>query len=208
MPALHTLLMFFGASLLLALAPGPDNLFVLAQSASTGMRSGLLVTAGLCTGLLVHTSLVAVGVAALIRASPVAFSLLKGMGAAYLVYLAWLSFRAAPVGLAGDGAPRLRASTLYRRGIVMNVTNPKVTLFFLAFLPQFADPVRGPLWLQIAILGGVFIVATVLVFGSIAALAGRLGAAFARSARAQRLINRGAALVFIALAVDLALARL
>lgn len=208
MPALHTLLTFFGASLVLALAPGPDNVFVLAQSAATGRRSGLLVTAGLCTGLSVHTLLVAVGVAALIRSSPPAFSLLKGVGAAYLLYLAWMSFRAPVADRELGAAAALDGPELYRRGIVMNITNPKVSLFFLAFLPQFADPTLGPLWPQIVILGAVFILATVIVFGGIAVLAARVGAVFSRSERAQRMLNRGAALVFVILALNLAFARL
>lgn len=136
----EVLLTFFAASLLLGIAPGPDNIFVLTQSAVYGVRAGLVTTLGLVTGLCVHTTAVALGVAAIFQTSPLAFTILKCAGAAYLLYLAWMSFRAGAL-LAhtpGGGAAFPGYAALYRRGIVMNVTNPKVTLFFLAFLPSSA----------------------------------------------------------------------
>lgn len=204
---LETLGMFFAASLLLGLSPGPDNIFVLTQSALRGAVAGLVVTLGLSTGLVVHTTAVALGVAAVFQASALAFTALKLIGAAYLIYLAWHAFRASAVGLAG--APNVAVVDvtnwqLYRRGILMNVTNPKVSIFFLAFLPQFADPLRGSLSLQMLLLGGVFIVATLLVFGGVALLAGSLGEWLKRSDKAQRIINRTAGTVFVLLALKLA----
>lgn len=201
---LQSLAIFFGASVLLAIAPGPDNIFVLAQSALRGPGAGLLVTLGLCTGLVVHTTAVALGVAALFQASALAFTALKLVGAAYLLYLAWRAFRASAAAVPTAGDPVREAGRLYRRGIVMNVTNPKVLVFFLAFLPQFADPHRGPLAPQLMILGGVFIVATLIVFGSIAVLAGSIGRWLGRSARAQRVMHRVAGTVFLGLALKLA----
>jgi threonine/homoserine/homoserine lactone efflux protein len=195
------------ASTLLALTPGPDNLFVLAQAAQRGKMAGIAVTGGLCTGLLVHTAAVALGVAAVFQASSLAFSLLKYIGAAYLLYLAWQSFRAGADTEGGSSAVRIGFTRLYGRGIVMNVTNPKVSLFFLAFLPQFTDPSSGPLLPQILALGLLFILSTVLIFGGISILAGGLGARFRKSARAQVILNRLAGTVFVALAVKLALAR-
>ena len=129
---------FLFAAVLLALSPGPDNLFVLTQSALHGRRVGWLITLGLCTGLLVHTTAVVIGVAALLRTSAVAFNILRVAGAAYLLWLAWQMWRATSLP-AGNARPPLRNWQYYRRGIIMNVTNPKVTLFFLAFLPQFTD---------------------------------------------------------------------
>lgn len=207
MPPIETLLVFFMASTLLALTPGPDNLFVLAQAAQRGKMAGIAVTGGLCTGLLVHTAAVALGVAAVFQASSLAFSLLKYIGAAYLLYLAWQSFRAGADTEDGSSAVRIGFTRLYGRGIVMNVTNPKVSLFFLAFLPQFTDPSSGPLLPQILALGLLFILSTVLIFGGISILAGGLGAQFRKSARAQDILNRLAGTVFVALAVKLALAR-
>lgn len=207
MISIETTLAFFSVSVLLALAPGPDNVFVMLQSAMRGRTAGMLVVLGLCTGLLVHTGAVALGLAALFAASALAFAVLKFVGAGYLVYLAWQAFRA-PVGVAGGGkAERLSHRQMYLRGIVMNVTNPKVAIFFLAFLPQFARPDNGSLVLQMLWLGGVFIVATLLVFGAIAYFSGAFGALLNRSARAQRLLNRLSALVFVGLAVRLASAQ-
>lgn len=203
---IDVLLVFFLASTLLALTPGPDNLFVLAQAAQRGRLAGIAVTGGLCTGLLVHTAAVALGVAAIFQASALAFSLLKYIGAAYLLYLAWQSFRAGADTDGGAQRGNQGLKKLYGRGIVMNVTNPKVSLFFLAFLPQFTDPANGPLLPQILLLGLLFILSTILIFGGISILAGGIGARFRRSARAQLVVNRLAATVFVTLAVKLALA--
>jgi len=197
------LLAFFSVSILLALTPGPDNLFVLTQSALAGKYAGLAVTFGLCTGLIVHTTAVALGVAAIVQSSALAFSALKLLGAAYLLYLAWLSFRASADKTAAAKSQPLPYPRLYRRGIIMNVTNPKVSIFFLAFLPQFADPARGSLLVQILLLGAVFAIATILVFGSIALFAGSLGSWIGQSGKAQLILNRIAGTVFAALALRL-----
>ncbi|WP_341248576.1 LysE family translocator [Cupriavidus pauculus] len=207
MPPLDTLLPFLGIAILLSLAPGPDNIFVLLQSAMHGTRAGLTVVLGLCTGLVVHTAVVAVGLAALLAASAVAFTVLKIAGALYLVYLAWQAFRA-PVGEIGKSDMPVRAGRhMYWRGVVMNLTNPKVVIFFLAFLPQFVDARQGHVALQLMVLGFVFIVATLLVFGSIAWFSGVFGRLLMRSARAQRAINWFAGTVFLALAGRLALSQ-
>jgi len=202
----HTLALFASASLLLALAPGPDNLFVLTQSAIKGRLVGIVVTLGLCTGLIVHTGAVVLGVAAIFQASALAFNLLKFAGAAYLLYLAWGAFRAGASRLDSAAAPEISLGRFYLRGIVMNVTNPKVSLFFLAFLPQFTDPAKGSLSLQLVALGAIFILATILVFGAISLLAGTLGQWLRRSERAQILLNRTAGAVFAGLALKLATA--
>ncbi len=197
------LITFFAASALLALSPGPDNIFVLTQSALNGKLAGLVVTCGLCTGLIVHTLAVAFGVAVIFQTSAAAFTALKFFGAGYLLYLAWQAFRASATQIQSADNNGRDYLKLYRRGIIMNITNPKVSIFFLAFLPQFADPDRGSLTLQLISFGGIFIVATVLVFGSIALLAGGIRQWFYRSANAQQILNRIAGTVFIALAVNL-----
>ena len=203
MLTLQTCSTFFFASALLAIAPGPDNLFVLTQSALYGRLSGLLVMLGLCTGLLVHTTAVAFGVAVLFQASALAFTFLKILGAGYLLYLAWQVFRAAPGQIRLQGDRQRTRGALYRRGIVMNVTNPKVSIFFLAFLPQFADPVRGPISMQMVALGGIFILATILVFGAVALIGGTLGDWLNRSARAQRIMNLVTGTIFVGIALKL-----
>jgi threonine/homoserine/homoserine lactone efflux protein len=206
MPSFETLVAFFGVSVLLCVSPGPDNLFVLLQSAMHGRRAGLLIVAGLCTGLIVHTSAVALGLAAVFAASETAFAVLKIVGALYLAWLAWQAFRA-PVETLPVGQARTGAARMYRRGVFMNITNPKVGIFFLAFLPQFVDPALGAVSVQVFWLGLTFIVATFLVFGAIACFAGVIGGFLKASARAQRVLNRVAGCVFLALAVRLALAQ-
>jgi threonine/homoserine/homoserine lactone efflux protein len=201
---LESLVTFLAASVLLALAPGPDNIFVLTQSALHGKFAGLLVTLGLCTGLIVHTTAVAFGVAVIFQASALAFTALKLCGAGYLLYLAWGAWRATATEINASSDVGLSRGKLYRRGIIMNVTNPKVSIFFLAFLPQFADPDRGSLTLQMVLLGGIFILATILIFGAIALLAGTLGSWLTRSDKAQITMNRVASLVFVGLALKLA----
>ncbi|HWK55042.1 MAG TPA: LysE family translocator [Hyphomicrobiales bacterium] len=198
------LLAFLAASVLLSLAPGPDNLFVLTQGALYGPRAGVYITLGLCTGLIFHTTIAALGISSLFLLSSTAFLALKIAGAAYLLYLAYGAWR---IGVAGDSRRdevSLSGWQLYRRGIIMNVTNPKVGIFFLAFLPQFAKPEFGPLGPQLLTLGALFIAQALVVFCLIALVAGRLAERFRRSNRAQRLLNRGCAVIFTLLALRLA----
>ena len=341
------LLVFAAASAALAIAPGPDNIFVLTQSALHGRWAGILVTCGLCTGLLLHITAVVLGVAAILKTSAIAFAVLKILGAAYLLYLAWQALQVrriasplpaelpmsnstlerstlvesplaespqekstvassilekspveespvatppvatptvakspeasptsedvtaaepntsthcaardlasshspmstapmstapmstAPMSTATDaasvpvtevpalltgvtcsditehsastpatGVPAPRAGALCARGIVMNATNPKVAIFFMAFLPQFADPGRGSTSVQIVVLGLIFMVTTGVIFSLIAWTAGHLGAWLQRSERAQTNLHRVAATVFTLLAIRLLL---
>lgn len=201
------LLLFVAASAALAVAPGPDNIFVLTQSAIHGRRAGIFVTLGLCTGLLVHITAVAFGVAAIFKTSAVAFTVLKIVGAAYLLYLAWQAFRAGDTQIAVESDNPISTRALYTRGILMNVTNPKVAIFFLAFLPQFADPSRGAVSIQIVALGAVFMATAFVIFSGIAWAASRIGGWLKRSKRAQIGINRLAGSVFVLLACRLALSK-
>ncbi len=202
MPSIEALATFVFTCTMLALAPGPDNIFVMTQGALYGRRAGILVTLGLSTGLIYHTTAVALGLAAIIQASPKIFSLVKILGAGYLLYLAWLAFRASASSLSGT-TPQLSGAQLFRRGIIMNITNPKVTVFCLAFLPQFTSPENGPLGLQIFWLGLVFICVTLVVFGGIAFLAGSVGSVLNSSPRHQIWLNRIAGTVFAVLAIKL-----
>ncbi len=200
-----TLLIFISASIFLCLVPGPDNIFVLTQSMLRGSVSGFFVTLGLASGLLVHTSAVALGVAVIFQKSIVAFTILKLLGAAYLLYLAWGAFRAGASGLGSIKNSSQSGSQLYRKGIVMNITNPKVSIFFLAFLPQFTNPAAGNIKLQLLQLGGIFICCSLITFSAISLLAGRLGNWFNKSPKAELIMNRIAGSVFSALAIKLAL---
>ena len=215
------MLNFFIAALVVAIAPGPDNLFVLAQSATHGAKAGFSVICGLCTGICVQVCLLIVGVSALIAASPMAFFVLQCCGAAYLLYLAYKSFQvragvvkldagsevAANAGAEGDAGGEgadLPFHRLYLRGIIMNLTNPKAVLFALSFIPP-AVKMERPLspTLQMVILGGEFIVATFIVFGSIALLAGAVKKFMLNSPKANRNLNWFSGCVFIALAIAL-----
>ncbi|ALT76063.1 LysE family translocator [Paucibacter sp. KCTC 42545] len=204
---IDTAVTFFGLALALGFTPGPDNLFVLMQSATQGRRAGMFVVLGLCTGLLVHTAAIALGLAAMFAASPLAFTLLKFAGAAYLAYLAWQVLRA-PVGPLAE-ASQVQASpgTMYRRGVVMNLSNPKVVFFFLALLPQFVDAARGPVAGQIVQLGLLFMLSTLISFGAITWFAGSVRGLLKRSLKAQRALNRLAGVVFIGLAARLLMAQ-
>ena len=202
----ESIIAFVFAAAALSIAPGPDNIFVLTQSALYGRKSGVLITLGLCTGLIAHTSAVALGVAAIFQTSQVAFTVLKVAGALYLLYLAWQAFTASPDPTGGNGSTPRTGGALYRRGIIMNITNPKVSIFFLAFLPQFTSPEHGVLAVQIFLLGALFIAVGLVIFVSIAMLAGTLGNWLNRSPKAQIYLNRLAGTAFAGLALKLATA--
>ena len=212
------MLNFFVAALVVALAPGPDNLFVLAQSATHGAKAGFSVICGLCTGICVQTALLIVGVSALIAASPIAFFVLQCCGAAYLLYLAYKSFqvRAGVVKLDAGASNEMRTDNaggegaglsfrrLYLRGIIMNLTNPKAVLFALSFIPPAVDMSRdmSPS-LQMVVLGAEFVTATFIVFGSIALLAGAVKKFMLNSPKANRNLNWFSGCVFVVLAIAL-----
>lgn len=202
MPGLDVALTFFLAAVLLALAPGPDNIFVLTQSALYGARAGIYTTLGLLTGAFLQTLAVALGIAAIFKASPLAFNLLRIFGAGYLCWLAWLSFRA-QASTTGVAASFPGYGPLYRRGVLMNISNPKVILFFLAFLPQFCDPAIGSVGLQIVFFGILFILASLIVFFAVALLGGKIAAWFNNSPKGQIIMHRIAGLVFLGLALAL-----
>jgi threonine/homoserine/homoserine lactone efflux protein len=199
------MLEFFIAALVVAVAPGPDNLFVLAQSATHGAKAGFCVICGLCTGIVIQVTLLVLGVSALIAASPKAFFVMQCLGAAYLLYLAYKSFkvRAGTVKL-NEGGECLPLRKLYLRGIIMNITNPKAVLFALSFIPP-AVKMDSPLnpTVQMVILGAEFILATFIVFGSVALLAGAVKMFMLKSPKANRNLNWFSGAVFVLLAVAL-----
>jgi threonine/homoserine/homoserine lactone efflux protein len=204
MLSFDTFALFLSASLLLCIAPGPDNIFVLTQSMLRGGVAGIFVTLGLCTGLIGHTTAVALGIAIIFQKSLLAFTILKLCGAAYLLYMAWGAFRAGAEKIEAVRSAEVSRLTLYRRGIIMNITNPKVSIFFLAFLPQFVDPARGHLPWQFMQLGVVFMISTLIIFGALSLSAGRIGDWFHKTPSAQTVMNRVAGTIFAGLALKLA----
>lgn len=170
----HTLILFLTATLALNLTPGPDMLYVIARSAGEGRKAGIVSALGIAAGTIVHTAAVALGIASLLAAVPVAFQLVKYAGAAYLIYLGVRALRSGTA-MADPVIERARLGAIFRQGVVTNVLNPKVALFFLAFLPQFVDPGRGPVALQIVLLGLLFNASGTLVNLAVALLASRAG---------------------------------
>lgn len=198
------MLEFFIAAIVVGIAPGPDNLFVLAQSATHGARAGFCVILGLCTGIALQTCLLVAGVSALIAASPTAFFVMQCLGAAYLLYLAYKSFQVRAGTVVAGESPELPAHKLYLRGIIMNMTNPKAVLFMLSFIPpavKMDRPIHPSV--QTAILGAEFIVATLIVFGTVAILAGAVKKFLHNSPKANRNLNWFSGVVFVLLAVAL-----
>ncbi len=198
---LSTLLLFITSSVLLALSPGPDNIFVLTISIARGAMAGVITTLGLVSGVVVHTAAVALGVAVIIQESALAFSILKFGGALYLAWLAWKVLRAPAEEIHSQNSDE-SLRKLYFRGLVMNIMNPKVSLFFLAFLPQFVNQAQGQVTLQIAILGLLFMVSGFIVFSLIGIAAGRIGA-FLRKGNGALIMNKVSGFVFAALALKL-----
>lgn len=201
-----TLFYFLGASVALTIAPGPDNTFVVAQGISRGRKAAIVTALGMCSGVSVHTTAAALGISALLYSSAAAFQVLKFAGAGYLLFLAWKSLKEErillPSSVSGERSSRL----LFRRGFVMNVINPKVALFFLAFLPQFVSPGSGTAAAQMFILGLLFMAQAVVVFSVIGWLSGSIGDAVVKRPRIARWFGRLSAVVFASLGIRLALA--
>mgnify|MGYP006153211471 CR=1 FL=1 len=198
--SIEAMMAFIGASVVLCLVPGPDNIFVLTQSAIRGWKVGVLTTLGLCSGLIVHTSLVALGVSVIFQTSELAFQALKIIGACYLVYLAYRAIRSEKIDLTNSDQP---SKSFYLTGVVMNITNPKVAIFFLVFLPQFVNIDNGGVSTQMFMLGLIFIFCALCVFSLIAYLSSFLKPMLAKSPTITNKLNVFAAFVYLALALNL-----
>ena len=200
--SLETVIAFVLASVILSLVPGPDNIYVMTNSALKGWRVGFYTTLGLCTGLIGHTFLVAIGVSVIFQTSALAFNGLKIVGACYLIYLGWLSLQSKELNISGTGKDNSNRS-YYITGLIMNLTNPKVALFFLVFLPQFVNISNGSVTIQVVLLGLLFILSALCVFSSIAFLGSFLEGYLKKSGSVNKNINKLAALVYFALAINL-----
>jgi threonine/homoserine/homoserine lactone efflux protein len=200
-----SLALFMTATLALNLAPGPDMLYVSTRSLAQGRRAGVISALGIAAGAVVHTLVIASGLAALLRAVPVAFEIVRFAGAAYLVWLGIraLRWRAGPL----TGAPLDRASewAIFRQGMITNLLNPKVALFFLAFLPQFTHPAAGSVAVQIVVLGCLFNISGTIVNIAVALLASSARRWLAAGHRGERVLRWLTGSVFIGLGLRLAL---
>ena len=205
-PSLENFLLFVVASVLLALTPGPNLLYLVSRTLCQGRMAGLVSLAGTTTGFLVHILAASLGLSAVFLAVPVAYDALRWAGAAYLVYLAWDSVRAGSGGLfAPRTLPAAAPEKLFRMGLLTSILNPKVALFYLALFPQFVDPARGSVLVQSLVLGATQIVIAVIgdmLFVLAAAGIARWLATRPQWATAQRWVL---ASVFVAIAAKLAL---
>jgi threonine/homoserine/homoserine lactone efflux protein len=199
---------FVVAALALLIVPGPAVLYIIGCSLRHGRIAGFLSVLGICTGTMVHVVAAALGLSAALRASPVAFSIVRYAGAAYLV---WLGVRALRGGEGSEGrssAPRRDTPMqIFRQGVLVNVLNPKTALFFLAFLPQFVDQTEGAIAVQVLLLGGLFVLLSLASDSAYALLAGTFGHYLQRHPQfwlSQRYVTGG---IFLTLGLFAALAR-
>jgi threonine/homoserine/homoserine lactone efflux protein len=200
----HLFAVFLVAAVIIYITPGPDMLYVLAHALSMGVWAGIVASLGMAIGMVVHTTLATLGLAALLQTVPVVFDVIRYAGAAYLVYLGirtWLGSAAAAEPVAEHA--RVPLSTVLWRAAVTNLLNPKIILFYVAFLPQFISPELGRTTLQFLVLGVIFVVMGLAADVIVALLGARVGEwlLWRRSARVT--INRVAAVVFVGLAVRL-----
>jgi len=196
--------LFVATSAALTIAPGPDNLQVLARGISQGRSGGIAAALGFATGCLFHTALAVLGIAAALRASPAAFGAIRIAGGIYLVWIGVQALRAKGAFSPAQDGGRSRKWTIFRQSVMGNVMNPKVTLFFLVFLPQFVD-VSANAEYQMAVLGFIFMVQTAVIFGAIGLSAGWIGQVLLSRPRTSIWLNRLAGVVFILIGVRAAM---
>ena len=203
---MEILITFAAATAVLAISPGPDNIYVLMQSITHGKKFGLATVAGLMAGCLVHTTLLAFGVSAVIKENDSVFFFIKLFGAIYLLYLAFKVFRSdAQISLSNGGAPKKTVTQLFRQGFIMNVLNPKVTIFFLAFFPGFLFSDTLNTVIQFYVLGFLFIAVSSLVFGAIAILSGMISELIKKNSKVGIFLKWLQIFVFVGIAVYLLL---
>ncbi len=205
MPDLSTLLVFTLACLALNASPGPDMLLIATRSAAQGWLAGLATYLGIALGAYCHAVALALGLSQLFLAIPTAYDVVRFAGAAYLIFLAWQALKAGTRPRQNGVSPsELSFITLFRQGLLTNILNPKVALFFLALFPQFIDPMQGSVALQILTLATVLNISGLIVNGIVILLASKASSCLASDGRASRIARYLSALVFGGLAARLA----
>ena len=197
-----TLATFIPAALALNLTPGADMMFCLGQGVRSGPRAALAASAGISTGGMVHVALGGLGLGAAVAAMPWLFEVIRWIGVGYLLYLAWVALRGSQ--MPGEMQP-VRASRAFRDGMLVNLTNPKVILFVLAFVPQFVDPALGAILIQFLIFGMIMGTTGFFVNGGVGVFAGSLGRFLTGNATAGRWLGRISGTIFTGLALRLAI---
>jgi threonine/homoserine/homoserine lactone efflux protein len=206
MPDAALFLGFMAAALALNLTPGPDMTYVATRTLAEGRAAGIASALGIGAGSLVHTILATIGLSSLLAYAPYAFDIVKYAGAAYLVWIAFRLWHSGGAARASAEAGRIGAYRAFSDGLVTNVLNPKVALFFLALLPQFIDSARGSAGLQMLMLGLAFTVSGTIVNAGVALLVARVRGGVSAEGRYARIMRRLAAILFVGFAVRLALA--
>ncbi len=205
MPATETIMLFMAAALALNVTPGPSIAYVMSRSFGQGRTAGLVSAVGLGTGSLLHAIGATLGLSAVVAYSPMAYAVIKYLGAAYLVYLGVGLLRQRTVRVADAVLPRLSLSRVYCQGVLTEILNPKIALFFLSFLPQFVDPARGSVAGQTLFFGLLFHVTGVPINMLVAIAGSAIAASFSRNPLLERLRNWLSGTVLIGLGVRLAL---
>jgi len=195
-----------GATAALAIAPGPDNIYVLTQSITRGKKYGLATVAGLISGCLVHTTLLAFGVSAIIKQNDNLFFVIKLLGAVYLLYLAYQVFRSnESIKISNERTPEKGIVQLFRQGFIMNVLNPKVTIFFLAFFPGFLFSDTLSSIVQFYVLGFLFMFVSAIIFSLIAILSGMISDYISKNSKVGMYLKWIQIIVFVSIAAYLLL---
>jgi threonine/homoserine/homoserine lactone efflux protein len=207
MPTPSTVAVFLLAAVALAVVPGPAVTYIVTQSIDQGRRAGLVSALGVATGGLVHVAAATVGLSALIASSAEAFTVVKLVGAAYLIAVGIRRILSRDEDDAAERGLRAPLAHVYRQGVVVNVLNPKTALFFLAFLPQFVDPDRGAVWPQVALLGTLFVLVAALSDMTYALVSDAIAGRLRRSGTGARLRRWLAGGIFVALGITAAAAR-
>lgn len=198
------LLSFSIATMALAISPGPDNIFVLTQSISNGSSYGIATTAGLISGCIVHTTLVAFGISAILMASEVVFLMIKIAGALYLLYLAFQVYKSGnTLMITSSDSAKKSYYQLFKQGVIMNILNPKVTIFFMAFFPAFLWDTSGNTIVQFYVLGAAFMIISFVIFSSIALLSGQISRFIQQQKNAEKFLKWLQIVVFTGIAVFL-----
>jgi threonine/homoserine/homoserine lactone efflux protein len=196
---------FFAAAALLSLSPGPDLAFILGHTATGGRQSGFIAMFGVWAGAFLHVLLAAMGLSAILATSIVAFTVVKWIGAAYLIWLGLSYFKSKGEGFLATDAARPHSRRIFRQGALVSALNPKVAIFFLAFLPQFVVEGTGPVWAQLLLHGSLTFLVAAFIEPPLIIAGSKLAGATRNSKLVGKWLDRGAGAVLVALGVRLAL---
>lgn len=198
------LLLFISASFILAITPGPDIIYTLTRGITQGRKAAMFAAFGFNFGIMFHTLFAALGISAILRASALAYQGVKYAGAAYLIYIGIQTWRSHSQSMVAGKADILQPMTIFKQTVLCNILNPKVALFFLAFLPQFVEPTKGSVGMQMCVLGIIFMIVSFPVFMALAMFSGAIGQRLKGNPRIEGWLKRVAGGVLVSLGLALA----